>query len=338
MKKVRVEAVNGSYDIEIGRGILSAKAVDAKKVAVVTDETVWNLHGRLFEGAEAVVLPPGEQSKSMDTLVHLYDSFMRMNLDRGSVVVAFGGGVVGDIAGFAAATFKRGVRLLQAPTTLLAQVDSSVGGKTAINLPGGKNMVGTFYQPEKVVVDTALLDTLDKRQLAAGRAEVIKYSYIYDADMHGKLIAGNYPLEDAVARSCEIKADYVKRDPFDRGVRMQLNYGHTIGHAIETAAGYGAYLHGEAVAIGMAYAAALGERLGVSPEGLAADTRRMLEQYGLPYEAEKSVLEAAADILSADKKAENGEISFVLLDRIGHAVLRKLRVEMVKEFIMGANL
>jgi len=263
---------------------------------------------------------------------------MQMNLDRRSVVVALGGGVVGDIAGFAAATFKRGVRLVQIPTTLLAQVDSSVGGKTAVNLPGGKNMVGAFYQPEKVIIDTSFLDTLDKRQLAAGMAEVIKYSYIYDADMHEKLQAGKYALEDAVARSCAIKADYVKRDPFDRGVRMQLNYGHTVGHAIETAAGYGVYLHGEAVAIGMVYAAALGEKLGVSPEGLTTDTRNMLEKHNLPCRAGRDVAEAAAQILAADKKAENGMISFVLLDRIGHAVLRKLHVDVIKEFIMGVDL
>ena len=194
-------------------------------------------------------------------------------------------------------------------------------------------MVGAFYQPIAVFADTAALQTLDKRQYAAGMAEVIKYAYIADSKLHQDLQRGGEKIDTIVKRCCEIKADYVRQDPYDTGIRMQLNYGHTIGHAIETVAGYGRFLHGEAVAIGMVYAARLGEALGVSPRGLAQDTISLLRKYGLPVMLEKDILLEALQILLSDKKAEGGDIYFVLIDRIGHAITRKLPLDIIQKTV-----
>lgn len=334
MRKVLVNAENGNYNIEIGKGILSdAPLKSYTDYAIVTDDVVYPLFGKNFPGAKWIILPAGEPSKNMRNLEMIYQKLMEYGIDRKGAVAALGGGVVGDIAGFAAATFKRGIAFIQYPTTLLAQVDSSVGGKVAVNLEGGKNMVGAFYQPAAVIAETATLETLDSRQYAAGMAEVIKYAYIYDKELHKTLMEGRGEIEDIVGRCCEIKADYVKRDPYDTGVRMQLNYGHTIGHAIETVAGYGKFLHGEAVAMGMVYAARLGEALGVSPAGLAEDTQVLLKKYGLPVSAEPGILEEALKILLADKKAEGSRVSFVLIDEIGHAVTQKLEAGQIQKII-----
>ena len=334
MEKVQVNADNGSYEILIGKDILNDSYLKAfTNYVVVTDEIVYGLYKERFPEAKFIVLKAGETSKSMENLEHIYDRLMEFKMDRGGILAALGGGVVGDICGFAAATFKRGIRFVQYPTTLLAQVDSSVGGKVAVNLKSGKNMVGAFYQPIAVFADTAALQTLDKRQYAAGMAEVIKYAYIADSKLHQDLQRGGEKIDTIVKRCCEIKADYVRQDPYDTGIRMQLNYGHTIGHAIETVAGYGRFLHGEAIAIGMVYAARLGEALGISPEGLAQDTISLLRKYGLPVMLEKDILLDALQILLADKKAENGDIYFVLIDRIGHAITRKLPLDAIQKTV-----
>ncbi len=334
MKKVSVSAENGTYDILIGGGILSEECCKGyTDYAIVTDDVVHPLYHNYFPSAKWIVLKAGEAAKNMQNLELIFEKLMEYGIDRRGAIVALGGGVVGDIAGFAAATFKRGIAFVQIPTTLLAQVDSSVGGKVAVNLPSGKNMVGAFYQPDVVVADTDTLKTLDRRQYAAGMAEVIKYSYIFDAALHQKLLAGTEPIEELIARCCEIKADYVRRDPYDKGDRMQLNYGHTIGHAIETVAGYGTFLHGEAVAIGMMIAAKMGEKLGISPVGLVEDTQAMLEKYGLPTSADTALLQSALNILLADKKAEGTKIAFIFIDRIGHAVIKSLEVTAIQNMI-----
>jgi len=334
MRNVFVDADNGKYDIVIGNGILSDEPLQGyTDYAIVTDDVVYPLLGKYFPGAKWIVLPSGEVSKNMQNLEMIYQKLMEYEIDRKGAVAALGGGVIGDITGFAAATFKRGIAFIQYPTTLLAQVDSSVGGKVAVNLPGGKNMVGAFYQPAAVVADTKTLETLDARQYAAGMAEIIKYAYIYDEKLYEVLMEGGAEIEEIVGRCCEIKADYVKQDPYDTGIRMQLNYGHTIGHAIETTAGYGTLLHGEAVAIGMVYAAKLGEALGVSPKGLAENTQILLKKYHLPVSAEPGILEEALGILLADKKAEGSLIHFVLIDQIGHAVTQKLEAQEIQKII-----
>ena len=215
----------------------------------------------------------------------------------------------------------------------MAQVDSSVGGKVAVNLPKGKNMVGAFYQPCLVLADTKTLDTLDKKQYAAGMAEVIKYAFIYDANLYEILTNEDADIAKIVKRCCEIKAEYVDKDPFDTGIRMQLNYGHTIGHAIETVSGYGTFLHGEGVAIGMVFAAKIGEKLGVSPKDLEEKTVSLLKKYNLPYEIDENTLNKALDILLLDKKAEGKKINFILIDKIGHAVAKKLGVDEIKELL-----
>lgn len=334
MRNVFVDADNGKYDIVIGSGILSDEPLrEYTDYAVVTDDIVYPLFGNSFPKAKWIVLPSGEASKSIQNLEMIYQKLMEYEIDRKGAVAALGGGVIGDITGFAAATFKRGIAFVQYPTTLLAQVDSSVGGKVAVNLPGGKNMVGAFYQPAAVVADIKTLETLDARQYAAGMAEVIKYAYIYDERLYEILMEGGAEIDGIVGRCCEIKADYVKRDPYDTGIRMELNYGHTIGHAIETVAGYGTFLHGEAVAMGMVYAAKLGEVLGISPKGLAENTQILLEKYHLPVSAEPGILEEALGILLADKKAESGFIHFILIDQIGHAITQKMKAREIQKII-----
>ena len=338
METVHVNADNGQYDIKIGQGLLNNSYLEGfANCVVVTDDMVYGLYGERFPGAKFIVLKAGEASKNMENLELIYDRLMKFGMDRGGLLIALGGGVVGDICGFAAATFKRGIRFVQYPTTLLAQVDSSVGGKVAVNLKSGKNMVGAFYQPAAVFADTDTLKTLDKRQYAAGMAEVIKYAYIADDGLHKALQQETIHVDGIVKRCCEIKADYVREDPYDTGIRMQLNYGHTIGHAIETVAGYGKFLHGEAVAIGMVYAACLGEQLGVSPQGLMQDTILLLRKYGLPVMLEKGILHDALQILSADKKAEGGDINFILIDRIGHAIIKKLPAALIQKTIKEMN-
>lgn len=327
MQKLQVNADNGSYEIIVGRDALKDWHPEGK-FAVVTDRNVYDLYGSVFpDDAYAIVLDPGEPTKSFTELERILDRLARMNVDRQASVVAFGGGVVGDITGLAAALYKRGVRYIQIPTTLLAQVDSSVGGKVAVNLPSGKNLAGVFLQPDVVIADTELLSTLPPREFSAGMAEVIKYAYIADRALYDMLRSGVYTMEKIVAQCCAIKARYVHDDPYDTGVRMQLNYGHTLGHAIESAAGYGTCLHGEAVAAGMVYAAKIGEKLGISPRGLAEDTAELVQSAGLPSAVPDIVLEGAVSYLRNDKKIVDGKIRFVLIDEIGHAILHDLTAE-----------
>ena len=338
MEQLTVDLPGRSYDILIGRGLLDAcgeriRAVTGvQMLAVVTDSNVAPLYLQRVEDSLraagfatfSIVFPAGEQSKNIHTLNRLYEGFADGGLTRGDGVVALGGGVVGDIAGYAACTYLRGVRFIQVPTTLLAQVDSSVGGKVAVNHPRGKNLLGAFYQPELVVIDCDTLKTLDARQIGAGLGEVIKYGCIADEALFEKIErlgsreALAPELDEIIARCCAIKARYVHEDPHDHGVRMQLNFGHTLAHALENTMGYGVLLHGEAVCIGMVAAAGWGEALGVTPAGTGARIERVLKAYGLPTERDERLTRAhLAAVMALDKKAEGDGVRCVLLTKIG---------------------
>jgi 3-dehydroquinate synthase len=277
-------------------------------------------------------------------LDRIYSALLEAKADRRTVVVAVGGGVVGDMAGFAAATYQRGIHHLQVPTTLLAQVDSSVGGKTAINHPLGKNMIGAFHQPVAVIADTRVLDTLAPRELAAGLAEVVKYGAIADAafldwiEAHAQALATREPsaLAHAVARSCEIKARIVAADEREGGVRALLNFGHTFGHAIETASGYGTWLHGEAVAAGMVLAARLSANSGRIPAGDAERLAALLARLGLPVTAPTLPLATWLELMGRDKKNEDGRITLILLEELGRAaIVKDTPARAIKELLAG---
>ena len=340
MTTVHVTADNGCYDIYIGSVIDRAGAQIAKsgaaRVLIVTDSNVAPLLLKRVkelietEGirTEAVILPAGEASKSEKELFRIYEAALSAGLTRRDAFVALGGGVIGDICGFAEATFMRGIPFLQIPTTLLAQVDSSVGGKVAIDLPGAKNAVGAFYQPMAVLADTGTLATLDERQLAAGMAEVIKYAAIADASLTEHI--EKRELDTIVERCCGIKAAYVAEDPYDRGRRMELNFGHTAGHGIEIASGL-KYLHGEGVAIGMGIAARAGERMGLTAPGTAQEIGRLCRMYGLPERAENIGREAVLAAMRRDKKSDGKQINVVLIEKMGKAMAYRMTAEELLE-------
>jgi 3-dehydroquinate synthase len=304
---------------------------------VVTNTTVAPLYlGRLrglLEGQGVqvipVVLPDGEQHKNWETLNLIFDALLRGRCDRSTPLIALGGGVVGDLAGFAAASFMRGVPFIQAPTTLLAQVDSSVGGKTGINHPLGKNMIGAFWQPVAVIADTATLDTLPERELSAGLAEVVKYGLIRDlpffewleANMERLMARDPEALAWAIRRSCENKAEVVAADEREAGLRALLNLGHTFGHAIENALGYGSWLHGEAVAAGTMLAAGLSHAMGLIGEAEVARVGALLRRARLPVAAPDLGPDRYLELMGLDKKSQGGRLRLVLLRRLGEAFL-----------------
>ncbi|MGB9107469.1 MAG: 3-dehydroquinate synthase, partial [Telluria sp.] len=329
-----------SYPILIGRGLLDDGALLARhigsgsgKVAIVTNTTIAPLYldkvaaPLRAAGREVVtiVLPDGEEHKNWQSLNLVFDALLANKCDRKTTLVALGGGVIGDLTGYAAASYMRGVPFVQIPTTLLSQVDSSVGGKTGINHPLGKNMIGAFYQPRAVIADTATLDTLPARELSAGLAEVIKHGAILDLSFFdwieaniGKLVARDHAaLAHAILRSCEIKADVVRRDEREAGLRAVLNFGHTFGHAIENGLGYGEWLHGEAVGCGMVMAADLSHRLGLLDAEGALRVRRLVKAAGLPVEAPDLGVQRWIELMEVDKKNEGGAIKFILLKPLG---------------------
>jgi len=340
MQTVHIELGARSYPILIGSGLIDqsavlAQAVAARDVIVVTNETVGPLYlAALRRGLEdkrlgSVVLADGEAYKTLDSLSQVLDAMVAQRLNRDACVVALGGGVVGDIAGFAAACYQRGVDFVQVPTTLLAQVDSSVGGKTGVNHPGGKNLVGAFHQPRAVVTDLATLATLPVRELRAGLAEVVKYGLIDSVEFLdwiernvGLLLALDPDaLAVAVRRCCEIKARIVGADEREHGQRALLNLGHTFGHAIENALGYGEWLHGEAVGVGMLLAADLSSRLGWIPPSDVERVRDLLEAIGLPTRAPAIGVQRALELMGMDKKVMAGRIRLVLLRKLGEAAV-----------------
>jgi 3-dehydroquinate synthase len=339
-----------SYDILIGTGLLDAPATwtglpKGATACIVTNRTVAPLYaGRLaqrlrsqFGQVITVELPDGEVHKDWATLNLIFDQLLGQACDRKTLLFALGGGVTGDMTGFAAACYMRGISYVQVPTTLLAQVDSSVGGKTAINHPLGKNMIGAFHQPLRVVCDLDTLDTLPRRELAAGLAEVIKYGPIADAAFLGWLEDSLPALLDrdkralahAVQRSCEIKAEVVAADEREGGLRAILNFGHTFGHAIEAGLGYGEWLHGEAVGCGMVLASDLSVRLGLMPREFLPRMQRLIQQAGLPVQAPAWSVSRYLELMQVDKKADAGRIRYVLIESLGKAVLREAPADAV---------
>jgi len=340
MERLRIELGERSYPILIGPGLmddagLMDEAVAARDVLVVSNVTVAPLYlGRLERAlagrrVASSVLPDGERHKTLDTVARVLDALVERRMNRDACVAALGGGVVGDIAGFAAACYQRGIDYVQVPTTLLAQVDSSVGGKTGVNHPGGKNLIGAFHQPRAVVSDIGTLASLPPRELRAGLAEVIKYGLVADAGFLGWIEAnldGLLALEPgalvyAVRRSCELKAEVVAEDEREHGRRALLNLGHTFGHAIEAAAGYGEWLHGEAVAAGMLMAADLSRRLGWLDAGDLDRVRGLLARAGLPLAAPPIGAARALALMGMDKKVLAGRIRLVLVRRPGEGVV-----------------
>jgi len=341
MQTLTVELGDRSYPIYIGTGVLSDKslfrsAIRGNRVAVVTNETVGPLYldkvKSLLSDLEVIeiVLPDGEQYKTLEYLNKIFDALLQSHCNRDVTLVALGGGVIGDMTGFAAATYQRGVDFIQVPTTLLSQVDSSVGGKTGVNHALGKNMIGAFYQPRAVFIDIDSLDTLPDNELSAGLAEVIKYGLIVDTEFFDWLEQhiedlvkrDKAALEHAILVSCKTKADVVAKDERESGVRALLNLGHTFGHAIEAGMGYGAWLHGEAVAAGMVMAADLSQRLGWVSSSDVERVRKLLSRAGLPVSGPSGLaVDTYLDLMAVDKKVQHGKMRFVLMKAIGNAVV-----------------
>ncbi len=340
MQKIRVELGERSYNIMIGSGILKdigrifEKFEFSNKAALISNPTVYDLYGKtVSESLRAsgydlteVLLPDGEEYKSLASTEKIYEALLKAKVDRKSALIALGGGVIGDITGFAASTYMRGIDFIQIPTTLLAQVDSSVGGKTGVNHPLGKNMIGAFWQPRLVWVDTATLETLPRREFLSGLGEVIKYGVIWDEDLFAYLEANRdkilrldkEALTHFIKRSCEIKSEVVSKDERESGLRAILNYGHTIGHAIETVTGYKKYLHGEAVAIGMHMEAMLSHHLGLIEKKAVGRIKALIDSYGLPTEMPAEIqINDLMEKMQIDKKTVGGKMHFVLPEKVG---------------------
>ncbi len=341
MNVLQVDLKQRSYPIYIGSGLLQqpdvlTRHIRASQVLIVTNETIAPLYLDALRQnlgqyqVETVVLPDGEQYKTLASVEKIFDHLLQSKFSRNATLIALGGGVIGDMGGFAAACYQRGIAFIQIPTTLLAQVDSSVGGKTGVNHPLGKNMIGAFYQPQCVIAATDVLKTLDDRQLSAGIAEVIKYGLIRDLaffawledNMPALLARDDEALAYAIERSCQNKAEVVAEDEFEAGVRATLNLGHTFGHAIETGMGYGQYLHGEAVAIGTCLAADLSRRMGWLND---EDVGRILDIFktaGLPVMPPDAMsAEQYLELMAVDKKNVDGRIRVILLEALGKATL-----------------
>ena len=351
---VGIDLADRGYDIVIGSGLLSDRSVvddlpQAAMAVIVSNPTVAALYlNRLqallktrHEQCVVVELPDGEIHKDWSSLERIFGALLRAGADRKTVLYALGGGVVGDVTGFAAACYMRGVPFVQVPTTLLAQVDSSVGGKTAINHPLGKNMIGAFYQPLRVIADLDTLDTLPDREISAGLAEVIKYGPIADDAFLGwiedkldaLLARDKKALAYAVRRSCEIKAWVVGQDERESGLRAILNFGHTFGHAIEAGLGFGTWLHGEGVGCGMVMAADLSHRLGLIDAAYAQRITRLVERARLPIRGPNLGAERYLELMRVDKKSEAGEIRFVVIESPGRAALRPAPDDIVREVL-----
>lgn len=332
MRSLRVNLGERSYDIIIKKGIIDnvGEYISCENAFIITDENVDKHYGErvarsLTGNVKKLVLSAGEGTKSLERLKEIYDFLLSFKITRSDVVIALGGGVIGDVAGFAAATVLRGVPFVQVPTSLLAQVDSSVGGKVAVNSECGKNLIGAFYQPKTVLIDTDCLKTLDKRFLADGMAEVIKYGCIRDEELFEVLENEDISdrTEEIIQKCCDIKRRVVENDELDTGERMILNFGHTLGHAVENRYKYEKYTHGEAVAIGMYNISLIGEKKGITPEGTAQRIKTVLIKYGLPYMLDTDV-RLLRDAVELDKKSQSGDINIIFLERIGNAVIRKM--------------
>lgn len=352
MRTIEVPLGDRSYPIHVGHEILSrvpellAERLKTRRVFLVTDRNVARHYGDLVESllvderwtVASYVLPPGEKTKSLRNAARLYDAMIDHSMDRRSAVIALGGGVVGDLAGFVAATYMRGIPFVQIPTTLLAQVDSSVGGKVAVNHKKGKNLIGAFHQPAVVVADVSTLRTLPKREVRSGLAEVVKYGVILDdeffacieRDAEKLLRLDPDALEHIISRSCELKAQVVAKDEREADLRAILNYGHTVGHAIEATAGYGIVRHGEAVSLGMIAATHIALTLGMVGEDVLRRQRELLQRLKLPVAFQAPSMDPVLKVMYHDKKVRDGRLRFVLPTRIGEVVLRDVSETQVK--------
>lgn len=362
MEKVRVKLGERSYDICIGYNILRKIGKILRsfnfspKIGVISNPTVFSLYGKEVSNSITragfnllkVIIPDGEEYKNLQSLEHIYNELLKHKLDRSSALIALGGGVIGDITGFAASTYMRGISYIQIPTTLLAQVDSSVGGKTGVNHELGKNMIGTFWQPKLVWIDVETLKTLPKRELLAGIAEIIKYGVIYDRRLfdflegnRNKILRLNKEaIKHIIKRSCEIKAEIVSKDERESGLRCILNYGHTIGHAIETVTGYKRFLHGEAISIGMYIEASMSQMINLIDKNEVLRIKSLIDSYGLPSEMPPELnIEDVFAYMQLDKKAIAGELKFILPKTIGRVVIHKgISTKEIKDLIRKIQL
>lgn len=350
MEKLVVNLGERSYPLLIEKGLLDRVGEKIRniyhgiKIVIVTDEHVNNYYGNKIEEnlkqfqyeVYRIVLPPGEETKSFQMLTEIYNQFLDCKLTRSDLIVALGGGVIGDIAGFAASTYLRGVPYVQIPTSLLSQVDSSVGGKVAVDLARGKNLVGSFYHPKLVLIDPNVLDTLEDRFFWDGMAEVIKYGCIKDVALFNELkgyqtkeqVMEN--IEQIIYRCCEIKKDIVEQDERDTGERMLLNFGHTLGHAVETLYQYKKYTHGEAVAIGMYEISRRAEEKGLTASGVAEEIKELVTQYHLPYKLELPEMTPFLQTIQLDKKNLNHVLNVILLKHLGQSYIYKTTIDFFK--------
>lgn len=354
IREILVALGQRSYPIIIKRGLLPEigsrmKSAGLKgKAAVVTNPLVGGLYAeKVLKSLEdagfktvLITIPDGEEYKSLTEAASIYDSLIEHKMERSSAIVALGGGVIGDITGFVASTYLRGVPYIQVPTTLLSQVDSSVGGKTAVNHPKGKNLIGAFYQPKAVYIDPDVLGTLAPREVKAGLAEVVKYGVIWDKKffetLEGsapRLLENGEELISAIERSCTIKAEVVGSDETEQGVRAILNFGHTFGHAIEALSGYGTFKHGEAVAIGMAMASDLSAKLGMCTQALADRIKGLIAALGLPTSAPGIPASAFIESMKLDKKVEGAKMRFVLVADLGSVELKEVGEDVLRSFL-----
>jgi 3-dehydroquinate synthase len=356
MIDVRIALPEKSYSITIEFGLINRlpdlllEAYSGKKLALVTDTRVYRLYGRDFaeslkdKGLQVVpvVFEEGEQNKNLATLAQIYARLAEHAFTRSDSILAFGGGVTGDMAGLAAATFLRGLRFIQIPTTLLAMVDSSIGGKVAVDLPQGKNLVGAFYQPDHVYADPMLLQTLDDRRFSDGLAELLKHGFIRDAGLIDEINrlgsrSGLEPhMDELIKRSCEIKGDVVSQDERDNGVRQLLNFGHTVGHAIEKVQHFKGFSHGEAISAGMVLMTRITESMGITMKGTTEKIRETLHKFNLPVEMPEVAVPELIEAMRVDKKLRSGKITIVCLERMGKAVLKTLNLEELEGMIIGA--
>ncbi|MGI6751123.1 MAG: 3-dehydroquinate synthase [Anaerovoracaceae bacterium] len=345
MIKISVPLTHKGYEILIGENIMKelsriSQLGNYEKVIVVSDENIWGLHGDTLSSAlkEAAIpftsqiIPPGEEAKNLSMLEHLYESFSEAHLDRNDLIIAFGGGVIGDLAGFAAATWMRGLDFIQIPTTLLAQVDSAIGGKTAINMKSGKNLIGAFHQPRLVLSEMSFLKTLPSREIKCGIAEMVKYGAILSKKMIDLLKEpiDKLSLPHLIADCCSLKSHVVTEDEKDKGRRMILNFGHTFGHAVEKLGNYSRYNHGEAVAIGMVIAAAFGEKTGITKKGCRDYIKQILSAQGIESHCPYS-FKQIGDAMAGDKKSRGKGIDLILLQDIGEATIVNYPLELIKQ-------
>jgi 3-dehydroquinate synthase len=356
MNTLQLDLGERSYPIHIGSGLLDQADLYKKHIkgtftAVVTNETVAPLYAdkvvktleSIGQKVKLIVLPDGEAFKTWEVLQKIFDGLLENSADRKTTLLALGGGVIGDMTGFAAACYMRGIKFIQVPTTLLSQVDSSVGGKTGINHPLGKNMVGAFHQPQAVIADLDTLKTLPPEELAAGLAEVIKHGAIADSEFLSWIEKNQDALnkcdpaamEYAVRRSCEIKSQVVAQDEKEGGIRAILNFGHTFGHAIEAGMGYGAWLHGQAVGCGMVMAADLSVRVGLLSEAEASRLKKIIEALHLPTQPPKLGVDRFMELMSVDKKAEGGEVRYILLNGLGQAKIQTVDDDLVIQTLIA---